>query len=283
MAYVESLLRKELQLQSAPVCMALVALARNAGKSIYLPRLLVLWPAPSVVALSIALGAIEAAATVKNETLQMLPTDLEATVNEALGSWADWLDEAAAALASLGAGADARVKVTAVAGAVWKRLAAGSFSKDVLHAQHLYSFTLLLLPPQPPPARPPRKQLDCAGVVTAVYATCMALAERHEQHANLAGVRMQVSEDHCWIQLAAAQGATPAQLRGGAVEVTATNPAQRGQAPAPAAWAGWLYGGGAALVCTPLQALGAAVASLDPQVSSAAGAATAAAAVAPGA
>lgn len=47
-----------------------------------------------------------------------------------------------------------------------------------------------------------KRQLDCAGVVTTTYSLCQALFQRHpERHADLAAVRMQVSEDHCFLQL----------------------------------------------------------------------------------
>jgi len=54
---------------------------------------------------------------------------------------------------------------------------------------------------------------------------------------------MQVSEDHCWISLGAG--------REEAVEVTTDRAAKRGLAPSAEAWAGWLYNGGHAVLCSP--------------------------------
>lgn len=54
----------------------------------------------------------------------------------------------------------------------------------------------------------------------------------------------QVSEDHCWLSL------DGSGTRGAAVEVTTDTAAKRGLAPSEAAWAGWLYSGGHATVCS---------------------------------
>lgn len=101
-----------------------------------------------------------------------------------------------------------------------------------------------------------------AGVVTTTYALCQALAQRHPQHAELACVTMQVSEDHCWLQTA-----TP-PIREASVEVTTDTAAKRGFPVAADAWRGWLYTGGAAVHCTPPRALAAAVTSINPTLSS---------------
>jgi hypothetical protein len=80
---------------------------------------------------------------------------------------------------------------------------------------------------------------------------------------------VQISEDHCWITL----GANPCSphegeqgLRERSVEVTTATASKRGLAVEPAAWAGWLYAGGNATVCTPHQAAAALVASVDPAI-----------------
>ena len=54
---------------------------------------------------------------------------------------------------------------------------------------------------------------------------------------------MQVSEDHCWISMGPG--------REGAIEVTTDTAAKRGLAPSAEAWAGWLYNGGHAVLCSP--------------------------------
>ena len=53
----------------------------------------------------------------------------------------------------------------------------------------------------------------------------------------------QVSEDHCWIALGPG--------REDAIEVTTDTAAKRGLAPSAEAWAGWLYNGGHAVLCSP--------------------------------
>ena len=57
--------------------------------------------------------------------------------------------------------------------------------------------------------------------------------------------RPQVSEDHCWLSL------DGSGERAAAVEVTTDTAAKRGLAPSEAAWRGWLYSGGTAVVCSP--------------------------------
>ncbi|KAK9845929.1 hypothetical protein WJX81_006194 [Elliptochloris bilobata] len=150
---------------------------------------------------------------------------------------------------------DARGKVKAVADAVWTRLS-GNFSKDVLHAQHIYVFVQILRAGK---ASKARRQLDCAGVVTTVLAACQRLA-RVPAHEDLLGVRFQVSEDHCWLSLDGSGARTAA------VEVTTDTAAKRGLAPSEDAWRGWLYSGGCAAVCSPQMCVTALVASLNPAI-----------------
>lgn len=121
------------------------------------------------------------------------------------------------------------------------------------------NFAAALLPGGPPPGV--KRQLDCAGVVTTVYSLCQALSQRFPQHADLAAARMQVSEDHCWLQLGAGGGQETS------VEVTTDTAAKRGLPVAEDAWRAWLYTGGAAVLCTPHQALAALVTSLNPAIS----------------
>ncbi|KAL4859226.1 Acyl-coenzyme A oxidase [Chlorella vulgaris] len=211
---------------------------------------------PDVAKLSIALGAVELSLTSKDVSKQQWPQDLQATVQELDAAFEQWVGDVTTN-AALTAAPSTAAKVKAVADAVWSKLNKG-YSKDLQHAQHVYSFAALLLPQGVPGLK---KQLDCAGVVTTAYAACHALSRRFPQHADLATVRMQVSEDHCWVQLAADGG------RLTSVEVTTDTPAKRGLPVAADAWSGWLYCGGHAVLCTPHQALAALVASLNPAIS----------------
>ena len=56
---------------------------------------------------------------------------------------------------------------------------------------------------------------------------------------------MQVSEDHCWINYC------PEGSREGSIEVTTDSAAKRGKVVDEAAWQGWLYTGGEAVLCSP--------------------------------
>jgi hypothetical protein len=205
---------------------------------------------------SIALGAVELSLTSKDVSKQQWPQDLQATVQELDAAFEQWVGDVTTN-AALTAAPSTAAKVKAVADGVWSKLNKG-YSKDLQHAQHVYSFAALLLPQGVPGLK---KQLDCAGVVTTAYAACHALSRRFPQHADLAMVRMQVSEDHCWVQLAADGG------RLTSVEVTTDTPAKRGLPVAADAWSGWLYCGGKAVLCTPHQALAALVTSLNPAIS----------------
>lgn len=91
---------------------------------------------PSVVSLSIALGVLEAAGTVKMETLQRFPDNLETTVAELDLRFEGFVAEIQRRLHAGGeAVASPRSKVKLIADSVWSKLSGGSFSKDVLHAQ----------------------------------------------------------------------------------------------------------------------------------------------------
>ncbi|KAI7841369.1 hypothetical protein COHA_004987 [Chlorella ohadii] len=226
LAYLEALLEKEL--------------AADAGSS-------------SVERLSIALGVVELALTPRDQSKAAWPADLPATV-EALAAAFDAFVAGLASSPALVGAAAAAAKVKVVADAVWSKLQKG-YSKDLQHAQHVFNFAAALNGGVPGV----KKQLDCAGVVTTVYSICQALSQRYPQHADLAAVRMQVSEDHCWLQLGAGQRETT-------IEVTTDTAAKRGLPVAPDAWRGWLYTGGHAVLCSPHQALAALVTSINPSV-----------------
>lgn len=55
----------------------------------------------------------------------------------------------------------------------------------------------------------------------------------------------QVSEDHCWLNMSA-DG-----QREGTCEITTDNAPKRALAVEAAAWEGWLYSGGHAVLCSP--------------------------------
>jgi len=201
--------------------------------------------------LSICLGALEASLTSKTD--QHWPSDLESVVAANLTIFEGFVAQADARIHSLDAHS-VRAKVKIVADMVWANLT-GAFSKDALHVQHLYSF-IKILEAQKQQAK---RHLDCAGVVIAILATCQHLAKR-EKHADLAACRLQVSEDHCWVNY------DPKGAREGSVEVTTDTAAKRGLAVSEERWQGWLYTGGHAVLCSPRMALTASVASLNPSI-----------------
>jgi hypothetical protein len=219
-----------------------------------------------VARFSIALGLVEASLTAKDPAQQLWPelSVLEAQVDACAAAVRAFAADQAARLPPPGQSAPSRdasrrAAVKAVADAVWSKLT-GSFSKDVPHAQHVSSFARAL---QPAPAGgpPPRRQLDCAGVVTTTYAVCADLARRHGHADLLDALHVCISEDHCFISL------DPLGGRAATVEVTADTAAKRGLPAAPELWAGWLYAGGFPVVCSPGQLLAALVTSLNPSIS----------------
>ncbi|KAL6768405.1 hypothetical protein ACKKBF_B39025 [Auxenochlorella protothecoides x Auxenochlorella symbiontica] len=211
--------------------------------------------APSPLRVSLALGAVEAAFTATDGAL-LTASDLPALVATRAKIFQAWVSDVL--LPRLESAQTAREKVQAAAAAVWTMLAAGSYSKDVLHAQHLHSFVALLTSSGGVKSAA-KRQLDCAGVVITVYAACEVLAARHG-HADLCGVRVQVSEDHCWLSL------DGSGRRDAAVELTTSNAALRGLAPGAEAWSGWLYAGGRAHTLTQRQVIASLVVSVDPTV-----------------
>lgn len=206
---------------------------------------------PDIARVSIALGLVEEALTQRDPAERQWPAALPAQVAAATEAFDAFVAEQRKKLQEL---SDARAKVKALADAVWGHLT-GSNSKDVLHVQHVSSFTRLLVPGK----QYAKRNLDCAGVTTTVYAAVHALARRHG-HADLHDVRMSISEDHAFLQL------DPAGGREGSVEVTADSAAKRGIQADEALWRGWLYSGGKALVCSRQQAVTAAVTSINPLI-----------------
>ena len=200
---------------------------------------------PDIAQISVALGVVETALTSKDELDRNWPIDVPNQTEDCLSAFQLFVSEQAAATANI---TDPRLKIKTIADAVWAKLT--SSSRDVLHAQHVYSFAKLLLPEN---AKIPRRHahLDCAGVTTTTYTICKVLGF---------DVYMQVSEDHCFLNL------DPAGGREGSVEVTTDTTAKRAKPAEPDAWAGWLYNGGHALMCRPRHIVAALITSIHPIV-----------------
>lgn len=88
--------------------------------------------APSPLRLSLALGAVEAALT-SPAPPQLSPSTLPVLVGSMAEAFQAWVADVLTP--KLKASQSMREKVHASAAAVWAMLAAGSYSKDVLHAQ----------------------------------------------------------------------------------------------------------------------------------------------------
>lgn len=198
---------------------------------------------PDIAQISVALGVVETALASKDEADRNWPMDLPGHVADCLSALQTFVSQQAAATAAI---SDPREKIKIIADAVWGKLT--SSSKDLLHAQHVYSFAKLLLPEH---AKTPRRHLDCAGVTTTTYTICKVLG---------LDVYMQVSEDHCFLNLD--RGGS----REGSVEVTTDTAAKRAKPAEHDAWAGWLYNGGHALLCRPRQVVAALITSIHPIV-----------------
>ena len=74
-------------------------------------------------------------------------------------------------------------------------------------------------------------------------------------------LKMQISEDHCWLTLD-----PDSPTAASSIEVTTDTAAKRGLAATQEAWAGWLYTGGHAVTCAPRRAVAALVNSVNPTV-----------------
>lgn len=79
-------------------------------------------------------------------------------------------------------------KVKYVADLIWAKLS-GTFSKEVLHAQHVSTLCQILGAGQPVKGR---RQLDCAGVVTSTLCVLQRLAAQGGFQ-DLGSCRLQVS------------------------------------------------------------------------------------------
>ena len=83
-------------------------------------------------------------------------------------------------------------KVKLVADMIWTKLA-GVFSKEVLHCQHVLTFSLILTGKA---GEYGKKQLDCAGVATTTLAVLQRLAA-HDGFEDLASCCLQVGVQLC--------------------------------------------------------------------------------------
>jgi len=145
-----------------------------------------------------------------------------------------------------------RKKVKYIADEIWARLNCSAV-KNITHAQHLYSFIRYL----DGKSTVKRRVLDCAGVVTCTYCFCQILASDYG-HKDLEGVRMCITEDHCFLTL------KDIVCRELTVEVTADNKEKRGLPAEESLWNSWLYAGGHPVICsTNTQALVACTMSID--------------------
>lgn len=138
---------------------------------------------------------------------------------------------------------DTRAKITCLANFVWSHLR--SSKKDIIHAQHLYSFTRSLKEGK-------KTQLCCAGVTITVLSLAQCLVEEHEDFRKL---RLVITEDHCLLSL------TGSRAREDLAEVTTESLKARGQVPQEDGI--WLYSGGQPFVCDAMQALVACVVSIN--------------------
>eukprot|EP00890_Picochlorum_soloecismus_P001099 jgi/Picsp_1/1990/NSC_05456-R1_multiple endocrine neoplasia type 1 len=234
---------------------------------------------PSLVAkFSIALGVIENAITLeKNSELSFEPSLVDELYSEFVGTFihglhdglskflpcsgpehSDMVPKDSEKQEVVNQGNDlrevenARRKVKYIADEIWARLN-GSAVKNITHAQHVYSFVRYLDSER----TVKRRVLDCAGVVTCTYCFCQILASEYG-HKDLEGVRMCITEDHCFLTL------KDTVCREYTVEVTADSKEKRGLPADENLWNSWLYAGGYPVVCaTDAQALVACTASID--------------------
>ena len=152
---------------------------------------------------------------------------------------------------------NARRKVKYIADEIWARLNCSAV-KNITHAQHVYNFVRYLDDKN----TVKRRVLDCAGVVTCTYCFCQILASDYG-HKDLEGVRMCITEDHCFLTLHPDRQLN-AVCREHTVEVTADNKEKRGLTADERLWNSWLYAGGHPVVCeTNVQVLVACTVSID--------------------
>jgi hypothetical protein len=173
-------------------------------------------PQPDIARLSIALGAVETSliASEKLSGKALWPTDIAATTANLTAAFQQFVEQLHQQMQQqpdanprkkvmpscngvffstvlvriprgLTAPHGALLQVIHVANAVWAKLT-GSFSKDILHFQHVYHFCCYL-----GPEKSSKRQLDCAGVTTTTLAACQRLAAVHG-HTDLQCCTMQV-------------------------------------------------------------------------------------------
>ncbi|GMH40486.1 hypothetical protein BSKO_08390 [Bryopsis sp. KO-2023] len=208
---------------------------------------------PHIARVSIALGLLEIPLTSKREDERIWPENLEAEVEKHYKAFREFVKGVHQECEKKNI-ETAREKIKLLANSVWAKLT-GVFSKDVLHAQHLGCFTPFLLMDK----LRGRRQLDCAGVVTTVFAASKIL-ESDFDHADLNQLCMQVSEDHCWLTLDRSGG------RLGSIEITTDRAEKRGLVVDESAWKGWLYCAGHGTVMDAKKALAAIVTSINPSI-----------------
>jgi len=192
---------------------------------------------PDVARVSLYIGLCEAALTAADTSSRGWPVALSSEAEAGLRLLDDFVLSLDGKTRSC---AGTREKLKLISDSVWSNLSS-TFTKEVLHAQHVSSFCNILASAG---QKGGKRQLDCAGVVTTVLAIAHRLASLSECHADLATVYIQVSEDHCWLTL------SDKGWREESVEISTASKAKRASVVEAQAWDGWLYSGGHATVCS---------------------------------
>jgi hypothetical protein len=96
------------------------------------------------------------------------------------------------ALAKMARAKTPEAKLVALSKHLWTRLSKAAAHKQPLHAQFLTSAL----------RQSGARRLDCLGIAAGALALCRAAAAAEPgAHADLAGARLVVSDDHCWLRL----------------------------------------------------------------------------------
>jgi len=211
---------------------------------------------PNIARVSIALGVFETPLTLKDDAARCFPSNPEIETQQLLARFDTWIDTLAKDVALE---TPTRTKVIAVAHAVWKPLRK-TFAKDTPHVAQISVFAeALRSDDRGEKTTNAKRTLDCAGVVTTTFAACLALAARHG-HDDLSRLCMELSEDHCWLNIGLGREDT--------IEVTTENAARRGEPVSAEAWGGWLYSQGHPTRLDSRSVLAAVVNAINPSITS---------------
>lgn len=195
---------------------------------------------PNVGKVSIALGIIEA--YIISDMKIPDPDSLDRMIQVHYKT----LQDCATNKIQLTADMDTREKITELAHFVWSTIRGSK--KDIIHAQHVYTFTKHLNEGK-------KTQLCCAGVTMTVLSLAQCLSNEHD---DLKKIRLVITEDHCLLSL------TGTCDRGDLAEVTTESRIMRGKPPEEREFCShWLYAGGRPTVCDPCQAITACIVSMN--------------------